>query len=88
MSNKLLSDAGLFCVKEAAYRVLIEAADIGTGELTNSEISELLGIEPSFKDPDSYTLIRGILDALRRDGRVERVDEKGRKMIWRATQQE
>ena len=88
LNNKLLCEAGLFCVKEAVYNVLLEAADTDTWELTNRQISERLGIERSFKDSDSYTLIRGILDVLYREERVERVDKNGGKMIWRITQKE
>ena len=82
MSNKYLFDAGLFCLKESVYNVLLEAAHTETRELSNGQISERLGIKTAFKDPASFPLLRGILDELRRDGRVERV-EGGRKMIWR-----
>lgn len=83
MSNKLLFHAGLFCFKEAVYNVLLEAAHTDTRELSNREISECLGIETSFKDNAKYALLRGVLDALCREERVERVDENGKKMVWR-----
>lgn len=82
MSNKNLFDAGLFCIKESVYNVLLEAAQTDTPELSNGQISKRLGIETAFKDPARFPLIRGILDELRRDRRVERVEGSG-KMIWR-----
>ena len=88
LNNKLLFHAGLFCLKESVYNVLLEAAHTDTRELSNRQISERLGIEISFKDSASYPLVRGLLDMLRREGRVERVDENGKKMIWRITQEE
>ena len=82
MNNKHLFDAGLFCIKESVYNVLLEAAQTDTCELSNGQISERLGIKTAFKDPARFPLLRGILDELRREGRVERV-EGSRKMIWR-----
>ncbi len=82
MSNKHLFHAGLFCVKEAVYNVLLEASAADSPEMSNAEICEKLDVEKSFQDPGSYTLIRGVLDELACDGRVERVDSGG-KMIWR-----
>lgn len=82
MSNKHLFHAGLFCMKEAVYNVLLEASPTGTPELGHKQISERLGIAFSYQDSAAYPLLRGILDELRRDDRVERVDT-GRKMIWR-----
>lgn len=83
MSNELLFQAGLFCLKEAVYNVLLEASHTGTRELSNSEITKRLGIQTSFKDSDTYTLLRGVLDELRREERVERSDKNTKKMIWR-----
>lgn len=81
MSNKNLFDAGLFCIKESVYNVLLEASRTDTGELSNRQISKRLGIKTAFKDRASYPLLRGILDELRRDRRVKRVDKDGGKMI-------
>ena len=83
MSNKKLAQAGLFCLKEAAYNVLLEASYTDTPELNNKDISDCLGIQLSFKDSASYPLIRGVLDVLRCEGRIERVEEGGKKMLWR-----
>ena len=83
MSNKRLFHAGLFCLKQAVYNVLLEEAQADTRELSNDEISERLGIESSYKDSAKYALLRGVLDVLCREGRVERVDK--RKMVWRIT---
>ena len=83
MSNKHLCHAGLFCLKESVYNVLLEAAHTETRELSNHQISECLGLEISYMDKASYALLRGVLDVLRREGRVERVDEGSGKMIWR-----
>ena len=82
MHFKHLFDAGLFCIKESVYNILLEAAQTDTCELSNGQISERLGIKTAFKDPTRFPLLRGILDELRREGRVERV-EGSRKMIWR-----
>ena len=82
MSNKYFFHAGLFCMKEAVYNVLLEVSEAGSPEMSNKEICEILDIEKSYRDPDSYTLLRGVLDELWRDDRVKRVDS-GRKMIWR-----
>ena len=62
--------------------VLLEAAHTETPELSNHQISECLGLEISYMDKASYALLRGVLDVLRREGHVERV-EGSRKMIWR-----
>lgn len=86
MSNKLLFHAGLFCLKEAVYNILLEAAHTDTRELSNRQICERLGMEISFKDNASYALLRGVLDVLHYEERVERVDENGKKMIWRITE--
>ncbi|MYC74572.1 hypothetical protein F4X10_02205 [Candidatus Poribacteria bacterium] len=83
ISNKKLAQAGLFCLKEAAYNVLLETSDTETPELSNQQINELLGIERSFQDSYSYPLIRGVLDVLVREGRIKRVDKNGKKMMWR-----
>lgn len=83
MSNKKLAQAGLFCLKEATYNVLLEASYTDTPELSNKQISERLGIEISFQDSASYPLIRGVLDVLCCEKRVKRVDERGKTMIWR-----
>ena len=69
-------------MKEAVYNVLLEASEAGSPEMSNKEISEILDIEKSYQDPGAYTLLRGVLDDLWRDKRVERVDSGG-KMIWR-----
>lgn len=82
MSNKKLAQAGLFCLKEAVYNLLLAASETETPELSNKEISDALGIQISFQDSASYPLIRGVLDVLRREGRVAEVGE-GRKMMWR-----
>lgn len=82
MSNKHLFHAGLFCLKESVYNVLLAAAETEMPELSNRRISERLGIQTSFKDAARFPLLRGILDELRREGRVERV-EGSKKMIWR-----
>ena len=77
MSNKDLFRAGLFCLKESVFNVLSEHS-----QLDHAEISAILEIEKSYQDSASYSLLRGILDELSRDDRVERVDT-GKKMIWR-----
>ena len=83
MSNPKLFYAGLFCMKEAVYNVLLEASEAGSPEMSNKEICEILGIEKSYRDTNSYTLLRGVLDELWRDERVKRVEHPGREMIWR-----
>ena len=83
MSNKLLFQAGLFCLKEAVYNVLSEAAETETPGLYNWDISERLGMERSFEPDAQYALLLGALDELKRDVRVERVDSSSRYMIWR-----
>lgn len=82
MSNKYFFHAGLFCMKEAVYNVLLEASEAGSPEMSNKEICEILGIEKSYQDtaPD-YVLLHGPLDELCLEGRIERLE--GRKMIWR-----
>lgn len=82
MNNNRLFDAGLFFLKEAVYNVLLEAFYTGSGKLSNQQISELLEIETPFYDTASYPLLRGVLDILYQEGRVERIDN-GKKMIWR-----
>ena len=84
MNNKKLAEAGLFCLKEAVYNVLLEASHTDTPVLKNKQISERLGIETSFQDKGaSYVLLRGVLDVLCREERVYRVSELGKPMIWR-----
>lgn len=83
MNNKHLFHAGLFCMKEAVYKVLLEASETGSPEMSNKQMSEILGTDTPFQDSAGYALLRGVLDELRREGRVERVDTGGRKMIWR-----
>ena len=82
MTHKQLFHAGLFCMKEAVYNVLLEASEAGSPEMGNKEISEILGTGRSYQEtaPD-YVLLHGALDELCREGRVERVP--ARKMIWR-----
>lgn len=82
MNNNRLFNAGLFCLKEAVYNVLLEASYTGSGKLSNRQISEILEINPSFRDSAGYPLLRGILDILYQEKRVERIDN-GKKMIWR-----
>ena len=78
MSNQKLFHAGLFCMKEAVYNVLLEASKA----MSKKEISRILDIENSYQDasPD-YMLLEGILDALCREGRVVLVNP-GRTMTW------
>lgn len=82
MNDKKLFHAGLFCVKEAVYNVLLEASHTQNPELDHRQISERLEIEHSYLDSAEYPLLRGILDVLRREERVERVGSS-RKMIWK-----
>lgn len=80
--NKHLFHAGLYCLKEAVYNVLLEASKTESRQLSNKEISDVLGISLPYQDSAGYPLLRGVLDELCREGRVARVDT-GRKMIWR-----
>lgn len=50
-----------------------KAAHTETPELSNRQISDILGIETSYIDSAGYALLRGVLDELRREKRVEEV---------------